>query len=333
MILLKYITNKRKRARKVPKRRADSHLQTLRLEKNDFILLAAIAVSTVIGILVPSFGIIFEPHLLVLLGLLLFLNLIKMDPQELGLQFKKPIPIILFTGIKLLAIPLLLFAVTNMIYPSFAIPVLLLSGISTGLGAPFVINVFERSHQLPLVVGMIIASSIVVPVVLPSLVYFLVDIEKFHIPLVDMIILLAEALFLPLFAGWLVKSRAPNIAKKIETSSFTPSVVLISFLNLGIYAKFSNYFFSEFSFVITMIIAAFSLFFVYGLIGYFSSYILGKKDKSSRVAAFVTMSYINNTLVVVFASQFFGTEVAALAAFYNLAYYGLMVPLKKLFFD
>ena len=84
-----------------------------------------------------------------------------MDPQQLGLQFKKPIPIILLTAIKLLAIPILLFALTNIIYPSLAIPVLLLSGISTGLGAPFVINVFERSHQLPLVVGTIISSSIV----------------------------------------------------------------------------------------------------------------------------------------------------------------------------
>ncbi|MGD9674095.1 MAG: bile acid:sodium symporter family protein [Candidatus Nitrosocosmicus sp.] len=317
----------------MPKGRADSYLQTVGLEKDDLTLLAAIAVSTVIGILVPSFGIIFEPHLLVLLGFLLFLNLIKMDPQELGLQFKKPIPIILFTAIKLFAIPLLLFGVTSIIYPSLAIPVLLLSGISTGLGAPFVINVFERSHQLPLVVGMIIASSVVVPFVLPSLVYFLVDVEKFHIPFLDMIILLAEALFLPLFAGWLVKSKVPKIAKKIESSSFLPSVILISFMNLGIYAKFSNYFISEYSFVTTMIIAAFVLFFVYGLIGYFTSYIIGKKDKSSRVAAFVIMSYVNNTLVVVFASQFFGTEVAALAAFYNLAYYGLMVPLKKLFFD
>ncbi len=317
----------------MPKGRADSYLQTVGLEKDDLTLLAAIAVSTVIGILVPSFGIIFEPHLLVLLGFLLFLNLIKMDPQELGLQFKKPIPIILFTAIKLFAIPLLLFGVTSIIYPSLAIPVLLLSGISTGLGAPFVINVFERSHQLPLVVGMIIASSVVVPFVLPSLVYFLVDVEKFHIPFLDMIILLAEALFLPLFAGWLVKSKVPKIAKKIESSSFLPSVILISFMNLGIYAKFSNYFISEYSFVTTMIIAVFVLFFVYGLIGYFTSYIIGKKDKSSRVAAFVIMSYVNNTLVVVFASQFFGTEVAALAAFYNLAYYGLMVPLKKLFFD
>ncbi len=317
----------------MPKSKADSHLQTSGLDKDDLILLAAIAVSTVLGILVPSFGIIFEPHLLVLLGFLLFLNLIKMDPQELGLQFRKPIPIMLFTAIKLLAIPIFLFAVTSMIYPSLSIPVLLLSGISTGLGAPFVINVFERSHQLPLVVGMIIASSIAVPFVLPSLVYFLVDVEKFHIPFLDMMILLAEALFLPLFAGWLMKSKAPKIARKIEASSFIPSVILISLMNLGIYAKFSNYFISEYSFVITMIIAAFALFFMYGFIGYFTSYIFGKKDKSYRVAAFVIMSYVNNTLVVVFASQFFGTEVAALAAFYNLAYYGLMVPLKKLFFD
>jgi BASS family bile acid:Na+ symporter len=249
------------------------------------------------------------------------------------LQFKKPIFIILLTSIKLLAIPILLFALTNMIYPPLAIPVLLLSGISTGLGAPFVINVFERSHQLPLVVGMIISSSIVVPFVLPSLVYFLVDVEKFHIPFLDMIVLLAEALFLPLFVGWLVKSKSPKIAKKIEGSSFIPSVILISLMNLGIYAKFSNYFISEYSFVIIMIIAAFTLFFVYGFVGYFTSFIIGKKDKSSRVAVFVIMSYVNNTLVVVFASQFFGTEVAALAAFYSLAYYGLMVPLKKLFLN
>ncbi|VFJ14367.1 bile acid:sodium symporter family protein [Candidatus Nitrosocosmicus franklandus] len=317
----------------MPKSRVDTDSKMSKLEKSDSILLIAIAVSTVMGIFVPSFGIIFEPYLLVLLGSLLFLNLIKMDPQQLGLQFKRPIPIILFTTIKLLAIPLFLFGVTNMIYPSLAIPVLLLSGISTGLGAPFVINLFEKSHQLPLVVGMIISSSIVVPFSLPSLVYFLIDTEKFHIPLIDMIILLAEALFLPLFAGWVVKDKIPKVAKKIEERSFFPSVLLIAFMNLGIYSKFSNYFISEYPFVIIMIIASFVLFFVYGFIGYIASYIIGeKKDKSSKAASFVIMSYINNTLVIVFASQFFGTEVGALAAFYNLAYYGLMVPLKKLFF-
>jgi len=64
----------------VPKSRSNPHSPTSGLEKDGLILLIAIAISTVTGILVPSFGIIFEPYLLILMGFLLFLNLIKMDP-------------------------------------------------------------------------------------------------------------------------------------------------------------------------------------------------------------------------------------------------------------
>ncbi|MFL6330583.1 MAG: hypothetical protein ACJ705_06165 [Nitrososphaeraceae archaeon] len=38
------------------------------------------------------------------------------------------------------------------------------------------------------------------------------------------------------------------------------------------------------------------------------------------------MSYVNNILVAVFAQQFFGSQVAALAAFYNIPYYiGILI--------
>jgi BASS family bile acid:Na+ symporter len=284
-----------------------------------------------IGILLPSFGIIFEPFLLIWLGFLLFLNLIKMDPQQLTFIIKKPLLIIIFTIIKLIAIPILLYAITNMIYPSLALSVLLLSGISTGLGAPFVINVFEKSNKLPFVVGMIILTSIAVPFILPSLVFLLVDVSKFEIPVENMMILLGEALFLPLFAGWFTKRKASKLAKKIEEKSFILSLILISFINFGIFAKYSNYFFSQYSFVITMTVSAFALYLIYGLIGYLSAFFL-KKDKSFRITAFVIMSYVNNILVVVFASKFFGSEIAALAAFYNLSYYSMIIPMKKIFY-
>lgn len=302
------------------------------LDKDDSILLIVIAFSMAIGILLPSFGIIFEPFLLVWLGFLLFLNLLKMDPQQLTFIIKKPLLIIIFTIIKLIAIPILLYAITNIAYPSLALSVLLLSGVSTGLGAPFVINVFEKSNRLPFVVGMIIFTSIAVPFILPSLVFLLVDVSKFEIPVENMIILLAEALFLPLFAGWFIKRKASKLAKKVEDKSFLLSMILISFINFGIFAKYSNYFFSQYSFVITLTIAAFALYFVYGLIGYVSAFLLGKKDRSFRIAAFVIMSYVNNILVVVFASEFFGSEIAALAAFYNLSYYSLIIPMKKIFY-
>ena len=300
--------------------------------KDDSILLIVIAFSMAIGILLPSFGIIFEPFLLIWLGFLLFLNLLKMEPQQLTFIIKKPLSIIILTIIKLIAIPIFLYAITNMIYPSLALSVLLLSGISTGLGAPFVINVFEKSNRLPFVVGMIILTSIAVPFILPSLVFLLVDVSKFEIPVENMMILLAEALFLPLFASWFTKRKAPNLAKKIEEKSFLFSLILISFINFGIFAKYSNYFFSQYTLVITMTVAAFVLYFVYGLIGYLSAFLLGKKDKSFRIAAFVIMSYVNNILVVVFASKFFGSEIAALAAFYNLSYYSMIIPMKKIFY-
>jgi bile acid:Na+ symporter, BASS family len=211
--------------------------------KDDSILLIVIAFSMAIGILLPSFGIIFEPFLLIWLGFLLFLNLIKMDPQQLTFIIKKPLFIIIFTIIKLIAIPILLYAITNIVYPSLALSVLLLSGISTGLGAPFVINVFEKSNKLPFVVGMIVLTSIAVPFILPSLLFLLVDVSKFEIPVENMMILLAEALFFPLFAGWFTKRKAPKLAKKIEEKSFILSLILILFINFGIFAKYSNYFF------------------------------------------------------------------------------------------
>ena len=300
--------------------------------KDDSILLIVIAFSIAIGILLPSFGIIFEPFLLVWLGFLLFLNLLKMDPQKLAFIIKKPLSVIIFIVIKLIAIPVLLYAITNIIYPSLALSVLLLSGISTGLGAPFVINVFEKSNRLPFVVGMIILTSIAVPFILPSLVFLLVDVSKFEIPVENMMILLAEALFLPLFAGWFTKRKAPKLAKKIEEKSFILSLILISFINFGIFAKYSDYFFSQYSFVISMTVAAFALYIIYGTIGYLSAFFLEKRDKSFRIAAFVIMSYVNNILVVVFASKFFGSEIAALAAFYNLSYYSMIIPMKKIFY-
>jgi BASS family bile acid:Na+ symporter len=309
-----------------------SQTQTSQRSRDDSILLIVIALSITAGIMLPSFGIIFEPFLLIWLGLLLFLNLIKMDLQELASKFKKPFHVIVFTVVKIVAIPLLLYVITNAIYPSLALPVLLLSGISTGLGAPFVINVFEKRNRLPLVVGIVIASSIAVPFVLPPLVYLLVDVSQFHIPLTDMMILLGEALFLPLVAGWLVRRGVPKLAKKIEQNSYIPSIILVSFMNLGIFAKYSDYFFLQGSLVITLIVAAFLLYFVYGLIGYALGCTLVKNNKSFRIAAFVIMSYVNNVLVVVFASQFFGSDVAALAAFYNLSYYSLIIPMKRIFF-
>jgi bile acid:Na+ symporter, BASS family len=196
--------------------------------------------------------------LLVWLGILLFLNLIKLDLIDLVSVFVKPTTIIVLSIVKVAVIPLILYSVTSVFYPSQSLSVLLLSGISTGLGAPFVIS-FVGGRRLHLVIGMIIVTSLLVPFTLPSVVYWLFN-KHFSIPLSNMII--------------------------YGLSGYGIQAILISVCNRK------------------------------------GKSIMNKNEiKGDLISSFISLSYINNVLVAIFAQQFFGPKVAALAAFYNIPYY------------
>jgi BASS family bile acid:Na+ symporter len=114
-------------------------------------------------VLLLATGRLIEPYILVWLGALLFLNLLRLNSSDLVAVFKKPKQIAVLSIIKIVALPAGMYPLAYVIYEPFALPVLLLSGISTGLGAPFVVNLI--GGRLPLVIGMIIVTSVAVPFV------------------------------------------------------------------------------------------------------------------------------------------------------------------------
>lgn len=274
------------------------------------------------GVLLPSAGLLVEPYILVWLGALLFLNLIRLKTSDLLATFITPRQLAVLSTVKLLALPLGMYALAHFVYQPFALPVLLLSGISTGLGAPFVVNLI--GGRLPLVVGMIIATSLAVPFVLPSLVYALVG-SQLEIPVIDMVVLLAAALFTPLAASWLTKRRFPAASRFADENSFPLSLIFIALINLGMFAKFSSYFYEEQEFLLQTIATAFLCYAAYSIVGYATA----AGDRHERNAGLISMSYINNVLVAVLAFQFFDPQVAALAALYNIPYYAGIVAIKK----
>lgn len=291
------------------------------MKGNDAILAAAIAGSMSAGVLVPQAGLVVEPYLLVWLGALLFLNLLRLEASNLVATFTRPRSLAVLAAVKLLALPLGLYALTYLLYRPFALPVLLLSGISTGLGAPFVANIV--GGRLPLIVGMIVVTSLAVPFVLPSLVYLLVG-SEFDIPILHMILLLSAALFIPLGAGWLTKKHAPAASGFADRHSFLLSIIFVVLINMGMFARLSEYFFSNHVFLLQTLAASSLGYAAFGLAGFASS------PKGERAAGLIAMTYVNNTLVMVFAAQFFGSEVAALAAIYNIPYYAGILVIKKL---
>jgi bile acid:Na+ symporter, BASS family len=290
--------------------------------------------STILGLLFPNIGILVEPYLLLWLGLLLLFNLINMNLSELYTVFSHPKNLIILTIAKLVLIPVGLYTIMNLfsltivpISANLMLSVFLLSGISTGLGSPFVVNFV--GGRLPIVVGLIIATSLTVPFLLPMLIFLFFS-SNFAIPIFDMIVLLLVALILPLIASQLLKKISPKLTELINKKSLNLSLVFIFLINLGVFAKYSYFFFSNSLVTIENIILAFILFGYYGLTGYSISRLMGL-SKDERISTMISMIYINNILIVVFAQQFFGTEVAALAAFFNIPYYVGILLLKKTF--
>ncbi|MGE5822350.1 MAG: bile acid:sodium symporter family protein [Nitrososphaerota archaeon] len=290
----------------------------------------SILFSTIFGIFFPSIGELFSPYILVILGLLLFLNLIQLELQDLISTFKKPKLLLMLSIMKVIIIPATMYFVTNLISPKYALSVLLLSGISTGLGAPFVSNYV--GGKLSVIVGMVIVTSLVVPFILPTLVYILYDTE-FSIPIFDMILLLVISLVFPLVATGFIKKYLPKLATSINKNSLPLSIIFMALINFAIFSKFSSYFYFESSFVIFTTVIAILLFSIFAITGYLVLYIINKDSSSLKykISGLIAMSYVNNILVTVFAQQFFGSQVAALAAFYNIPYYFGIILLKVLF--
>jgi BASS family bile acid:Na+ symporter len=293
------------------------------LLKDDTALIVAIVGSMSAGILFPAAGKLIEPYTLIWLGALLFLNLLKLNSSDVIAVFKTPRQLIVLSIIKLAILPVGMYALAYVIYEPFALPILLLSGISTGLGAPFVVNLI--GGQLPLVIGMIIITSIAVPFVLPSIVYAFAH-TQFEIPLMYMIFLLSIALFTPLAAGWLTKKFFPAGSRFADKNSFPLSLLFIVLINWGMFSKFSGLFYSEQIFLLQTITTAFLCYAVYCLVGYLGTVGNSLQEKS---AGLIATSYVNNVLVAVFAFQFFGSHVAALAALYNIPYYIGILLIKK----
>ena len=228
--------------------------------------------STILGLLFPYTGILVEPYLLLWLGLLLLFNLINMNLSELYTVFSHPKNLIILTIVKLVLIPVGLYAIMNLfsltivpINANLMLSVFLLSGISTGLGSPFVVNFV--GGRLPIVVGLIIATSLTVPFLLPILIFLFFS-DNFAIPIFDMIVLLLVALMLPLIASQLLKKISPKLTDLINKQSLNLSLVFIFLINLGVFAKYSYFFFSNSLVTVENIILAFILFGYYGLTGY-----------------------------------------------------------------
>jgi BASS family bile acid:Na+ symporter len=295
------------------------------MNPKDFLLLGVAVFSMLAGIFLPALGDPFEPCLTSFMIVFLYLSFLRVNLLTVIRSIMDVHLMAILLLVKLLAIPLSLYYITKFFAPSYALPVLLLSGISTGVVAPFISNIVAGNTSL--VVSMVVLSSLLVPFTLPLLVKYLAT-EEMEMPLLAMVRLLALIVFIPMGAREISERYVPRLIQWGEKAQYPVSLVLIGCTLLAVFGKYSAFFFRQPGQIFIAVSMAFFLSALYITIG---TVLLHGRSREDQLAGGISMACLNNVLVLVFSSQFFGPLAATLAAMYMLPFFAMIIPIRLVF--
>jgi BASS family bile acid:Na+ symporter len=208
--------------------------------------------------------------------------------------------------------------------PDFAVAALLISGVSTGVVAPFFADMMEGDTATVVVV--VVGSSLLVPFSLPLMVHLLAG-RHMSISFWAMVGLLSQVVFLPILAVGMVRKFRPGLIPKFMAVKQPFSYFVFTITNLAIFSGYSDFFRSRIPLVLVALGLSFLLAALFFILGFVFS---PKKPVDDKLSSAIAMGAINNVLVIVFAARFFGPLEATLAAAYFVPSFVLILPLRVL---
>ncbi len=290
---------------------------------DDFILLLVIFSSMLAGILLPRPSSIFQPYPVYLMMFLLFLSFLSIKIEAIWGTVRNNLKTVIWLSfLKLILLPLCVYFLFRVFFPSYAIAALLLTGMSTGVVAPFISTLVKANVNLVLV--MVVISSPLVPFTLPALVKILLG-RSIEISLLSMMRILCMVIFVPILAVEVLRRITPRMLDSIMKRRYPISLVIFAVINLGVFSKYSDFFYRNPLTILEATFVAILLGGIYLVVGISA---LWKGPTENQIGSAISLGNMNNVLVLVFASEFFTPLEPTVAAMYMIPFFGLIFPLR-----
>jgi BASS family bile acid:Na+ symporter len=291
----------------------------------DTILLAVVFSSMAAGVAWPEVSSPLGAFLPSTLMGLLFLAFLKVYPPAVWRTLRRyPVKMALLMLTKLIVLPVTVYLLVIKLLPDYALGLLLLAGVSTGLSASFFSGMVGA--DIPLVLAMTVSTTLILPLTLPLVVKVLVG-REMHFDLFSLARFMMTLIFVPLLASLFSRRWLSRTSEWVEQHSYPISLVLFAAMNLGafgLYAPFLREHHSQVAVAVLMGSGLGGLMASTGLILFWSS------PPTERVAAAGALGWINNVLVIVLGSYFNDPLTSVVAALYLIPYYVLIIPLNHL---
>jgi|Deesub1362A_J573_1020465.scaffolds.fasta_scaffold00066_5 BASS family bile acid:Na+ symporter len=294
------------------------------LRGRDLLLVAVVFAGLIFGVFLPQISRYLTPWAFYFMMTILFLSFLRIDFSSLmDVGPRDLVEVGFWCLIKLAIMPLLFWGLAELLIPRYSVAILLLSGVSTGVVAPFMSNLLGANTSR--VLHMVVVTSLLVPLTLPAWVKVLMG-ARIAIPFSHMARMLLMVIFVPMGAVILGRRFAPRLMEEVGRRQFALSLLLFFSINAGIFAPYSAFLRAHAGDVLYGVGLAFSL------AGLFmgTGLALGRisRGRWDGYTGAVCLTFINNVLMVVFAGRFFGPEATLVAAFYMVPFFVMLIPMR-----
>ncbi len=290
---------------------------------NDILLVIVVISSMAAAVIFPDFGSRFQALPFYCLMINFFLSYLSINIADVWKALKgHGRQILAFTVMKLAILPVILYFVFYAVAPDYALAALLLTGVSTGVVSPMISNMVKGNSSLVLVV--VVITSALAPFTLPTLVKIVVA-RDVMISFLAMLKMLATVIFIPIVLVELIRYLTPRLVAPILRIQFPVSLLMFAIINLGVFYRYASFFRKEPAALVTALAVVFILAAIYCAVGIF---FFRKGPLPNQLAGAVMLGNLNNVLVIVFSSHFFGPVEPLVAALYMIPFFIIVIPLR-----
>ncbi len=290
---------------------------------SDILLVLVVICSAAAAVVFPDFGSRFKvlPYYCVMINFLLSYLSIDLVSVWKALRGHSA-QIIAFTVMKLAVLPVVVYFVFSLLAPSYALSALLLTGVSTGVTAPMISNMVQGNSALVLVV--VVITSALAPFTMPALIKVVVA-KEVAISFFAMLRMLATMIFIPIIIVEIIRYLLPRLVAPLLKIQFPVSLFLFALINLGVFYRYASFFKRESSVILMATLVVLVLGAIYCVVGIL---FFRKGSVENQLAGAVMLANINNVLVIVFSSEFFGPVEPLVAAMYMIPFFVIVIPLR-----
>lgn len=263
----------------------------------------------------------------IFLGIIFFFSALKINLKEIkdALQDK----LILLLGIIFILIitPIFAYYFSLLIAPEIAISMLILFATPAGMATPFLCEICKGKYNLSLV--LCVVTSLLAPISIPLLIKFILGTE-IEVEFINIFLSLIKIILIPFVLANVIKYffKKEKIVK-IFPATKPISTILIGLIVMGLIAKNAEA--TKIALQEKSVEYLIPLFIIFGLIHITSYFLFFWKNKQERIALSISFTYMNITLAIYLAGNFFNTpEIIIPIILAELPWSLLLVPFKWL---